>query len=114
MTLRHDTQLTVRARATECAGLAFLAVGRDHAAPFVNEMMARALEGLTLRYDELSEHTYGFFAAVSEVLGAEFAPFAEQVLQLLLASCDSNEGVHSLQDDDDHGAVSHAHDGRAC
>jgi len=55
------------------------------------ECTSFAFQGLQLQLPELREYTYGFFAQLAEVLGAELAPLLPTLLPFALKSLDDND-----------------------
>lgn len=112
MKLTADQQLSLRARATECAGFACLAVKRPRCDPYVNELMSLAFSGLPLGYNELNEYTFAFFASLSEALGEQFVSFFPEVFRAVTYSCESQDGITGHTVDD--GGTCSAYSYRAC
>lgn len=100
MTVTEDQDLILRCRATECMGLMALAVGPELFAPHLEECIKLGVEGCALDYVELREYTYGFFAHVAQATKADFVRFLPIIMPLLIASCDSTDGITGLVGDD--------------
>lgn len=103
--LTDKSQLILRARATECIGLAIHAVWKKHtylliphlfvfflkkvgpsARQFVPEAMNLALAGLNEEFAELKEFTYGFFSNIAEAVTTDFAPYLPVVMEHVSSS----------------------------
>eukprot|EP00029_Vermamoeba_vermiformis_P008700 TRINITY_DN4146_c0_g1_i1.p1 TRINITY_DN4146_c0_g1~~TRINITY_DN4146_c0_g1_i1.p1 ORF type:complete len:813 (+),score=278.89 TRINITY_DN4146_c0_g1_i1:130-2568(+) len=105
MTIAHHDQLLLRSRATECAGIVALAVGKENFRPLLPYFMDLAVRGLALpNGEEMREYTYSFFANVAEAYKEEFKDFLPVVVPLLLAGIESTDGVEEApaeaQEDD--------------
>eukprot|EP00300_Choanocystis_sp_HF-7_P033929 c4638_g1_i1.p1 GENE.c4638_g1_i1~~c4638_g1_i1.p1 ORF type:complete len:1121 (+),score=294.65 c4638_g1_i1:1-3363(+) len=100
-----DSDLVLRARATQCIASVAGAVGVDKFKPYVPQVMQLALAGLELDFTELRETTYELFSTMAEVLREEFVEFTPVVLQWLFASCQSNDGVFALQSEANQAAI---------
>jgi hypothetical protein len=92
MHLTDKNELILRARATECVGLAVQAIG-GAARPFIPEAMEAALAGLSLDCAELKEFSYGFFSNIAEAIKADFAVYLSPVMGPIWASCESSDGI---------------------
>ncbi len=93
LTVTGEKELLLRARAMECLGHMNLAVGRQVCEKVLPEVTQAALAGLELDEAELREYTYGFFAQLAELLGAEFAPLLPQLMPRLLTSLESDDAI---------------------
>lgn len=87
-----DTELVLRARATECIGVVASAVGLEKFSPYVQEFMQLALDGFALDFNEIREYTFGFFSNLAELLGQAFHVYLPVVMEHVLRSCSSNDG----------------------
>jgi len=98
MTQTGDTELKLRARATECVGVIAAVVGRDVIEPVAQPFIELAVAGVQLDYSELREYTYGFFSAMVEVFGEDFAtgPLLETCTGFLLQSLQASDTVSSV------------------
>lgn len=81
-----EKKLILRARATECVGLAALAVG-DPAKVVVHEAMTLAMLGLELDFAELNEFTFGFFSNIAELLKLDFVNYLPVVMPHVSVFC---------------------------
>ncbi|KAF9426934.1 hypothetical protein BGZ94_005786 [Podila epigama] len=105
MTLHsNEEELMVRAVATDALGAIAEAVGKAAFSPYLNDLMNLAMEGLNLDNTRLRECGYYFFAAISRVFEADFAPFLAAIVPQLIASCQLDENsteVNATEDLDD-------------
>eukprot|EP01114_Cavostelium_apophysatum_P006244 TRINITY_DN1748_c0_g1_i1.p1 TRINITY_DN1748_c0_g1~~TRINITY_DN1748_c0_g1_i1.p1 ORF type:complete len:1062 (-),score=285.77 TRINITY_DN1748_c0_g1_i1:27-3212(-) len=90
---QEDT-IFLRCRAIECVGLLAHAVGKEIFSPVLREFMTLALNLCALDIPEFREFAYGFFANIAETFNEEFAEFLPVIMPILLASCDSSEGLN--------------------
>ena len=67
-----DTELKLRARATECVGIVAVSIGRANFEPVAQTFIQLAMAGFQLEYSELREYTYGFFANIAELFEGDF------------------------------------------
>jgi len=84
LTQSASDMLVLRARAMECVGLMCLAVGRAACGHVLSEAVGIAMGGLQIEAPELREYTFGFFAQLAELMGAEFAPLLPPLLPHLV------------------------------
>ncbi|CAO3649803.1 unnamed protein product [Mucor fragilis] len=96
--IRHLMTLTegsdealLRGVATDSAGAIAEAVGADKFRPFTQDLMALAIEQLTLDSPRLRECSYAFFSIMARVFGEEFAPYLPTVMPPIIASCKAEE-----------------------
>jgi len=68
-----DTELKLRARATECVGIVAVSIGRENFEPVAATFIQLAMAGFQMEYSELREYTYGFFANIAELFEDDFA-----------------------------------------
>eukprot|EP00898_Chlorokybus_atmophyticus_P005187 jgi/Chlat1/566/Chrsp103S01005 len=112
MRSEKDDLLRLRARATDCAGILAVAVGRQAAQPLVAPFMQAALQamsvsdvqGFNLDYSELREYTYTFFSNMAQLLESDFAQYLPVVIPHVLNSCNLDDGAmfqFGSDDDDD-------------
>ena len=107
----REEDLVLRARAVECIGIVVVAVGREMAGPVLEEASASVLGGMTIDHAHLRECSYGYFAQLAELLGADAQPLLPTLLPLLLKAAESDDalefdeskegGVELLLADDD-------------
>ncbi|KAG1241078.1 hypothetical protein G6F68_017041 [Rhizopus microsporus] len=92
MTLTEGTDDTLlRGVATDSAGAIAEAVGAEKFRPFTQDLMALAIEQLTLESPRLRESSYAFFSIMARVFGEEFAPYLPTIMPHILASCKAEE-----------------------
>ncbi|OBZ84924.1 putative importin subunit beta-4 [Choanephora cucurbitarum] len=92
MTLTEGTDETLlRGVATDSAGAIAEAVGADKFRPFTQDLMALAIEQLTLDSPRLRECSYAFFAIMARVFGEDFAPYLPTIMPSIIASCKAEE-----------------------
>ncbi|KAG1647193.1 hypothetical protein G6F44_000087 [Rhizopus delemar] len=92
MTLTEGTDDTLLRRvATDSAGAIAEAVGAEKFRPFTQDLMALAIEQLTLESPRLRESSYAFFSIMARVFGEEFAPYLPTIMPHILASCKAEE-----------------------
>ncbi|KAI8639975.1 armadillo-type protein [Parasitella parasitica] len=92
MTLTEGTdEALLRGVATDSAGAIAEAVGADKFRPFTQELMALAIEQLTLDSPRLRECSYAFFSIMARVFGDEFAPYLPTIMPFIIASCKAEE-----------------------
>ncbi|CAO3681569.1 unnamed protein product [Rhizopus stolonifer] len=97
MTLTEGTDdALLRGVATDSAGAIAEAVGADKFRPFTQDLMALAIEQLTLESPRLRESSYAFFSIMARVFGEEFAPYLPTIMPHILASCKAEEGGEEL------------------
>ncbi|KAG1472937.1 hypothetical protein G6F56_001242 [Rhizopus delemar] len=97
MTLIEGTDdALLRGVATDSAGAIAEAVGADKFRPFTQDLMALAIEQLTLESPRLRESSYAFFSIMARVFGEEFAPYLSTIMPHILASCKAEEGGEEL------------------
>lgn len=92
-----DSELVLRARATECVGVIAvilgvnitlpvhgltLNAGKENFQKVAQSFMQLALNGMESDYPELREYTFGFFCNMAEVFQAEFVPMLETVIRV--------------------------------
>lgn len=93
MNLDKNEHLSLRCRATECAGILATAAGKEVFQPVAELLVHLACEGMKLEDCELREYTHGFFANVAECLGSDFKKYLPLAVPLASASCLSDEGL---------------------
>lgn len=93
MSQTDDKMLDLRAEATECTGAMIAAVGKETAAPLLNDIFTLVGEGMNLNYFHLREASHNFFAYVANLLEADFEPYLMTVMTYLLAACASDDGL---------------------
>ncbi|RCI05647.1 hypothetical protein CU098_013168, partial [Rhizopus stolonifer] len=92
MTLTEGTDETLlRGVATDSAGAIAEAVGADKFRPFTQDLMALAIEQLSLDSPRLRECSYAFFSIMARVFGEEFAPYLPTIMPSIIASCKAEE-----------------------
>ena len=101
-----EKALSLRARATEAAGIVAATLGRDGAAPLLQEMVPVMLAGLAIDDSELREYTHGALANVATLVGPGVAPLLPQIVPAALASLDADDGGVSDSDGGEDGDAS--------
>ncbi|KAI8380680.1 armadillo-type protein [Blakeslea trispora] len=92
MTLTEGSDETLlRGVATDSAGAIAEAVGADKFRPFTQDLMALAIEQLTLDSPRLRECSYAFFSIMARVFGEDFAPYLPTIMPSIIASCKAEE-----------------------
>lgn len=92
MTLTEGTdEALLRGVATDSAGAIAEAVGAEKFRPFTQDLMALAIEQLSLDSPRLRECSYAFFSIMARVFGEEFAPYLPTVMPPIIASCMAEE-----------------------
>eukprot|EP00741_Cyanophora_paradoxa_P021221 tig00000237_g20482.t1 len=102
MRLASEDKITLRARATECAGLVALSVGRAVCGGDVPGLLAATLQNMqSVDSNELRELSYGLLQNVCRLLKEDFAAYLPTVVPLAIASCESEDGIVSGPDEGD-------------
>ncbi|KAI9485167.1 MAG: armadillo-type protein [Benjaminiella poitrasii] len=92
MTLKESTdEALLRGVATDSAGAIAEAVGAEKFQPFTQDLMALAIEQLSLDSPRLRECSYAFFSIIARVFGEEFAPYLPTIMPFIIASCKAEE-----------------------
>ncbi|KAF9336466.1 hypothetical protein BG006_008593 [Podila minutissima] len=86
-----EEDLMLRAVSTDALGAIAEAVGKAAFTPYLNDLMNLAMEGLSLDNTRLRECGYYFFAAISRVFEADFAPYLAAIVPQLINSCQLDE-----------------------
>eukprot|EP00656_Telonema_subtile_P032230 TRINITY_DN3532_c0_g1_i2.p1 TRINITY_DN3532_c0_g1~~TRINITY_DN3532_c0_g1_i2.p1 ORF type:complete len:697 (-),score=219.70 TRINITY_DN3532_c0_g1_i2:73-2163(-) len=86
-----DSELKLRARATECVGVLGVMLGKEVFSKVAEEYIQLALAGMQSSFPELREFTFGFFSNMGEIFQDEFAPMLETIVPLALASLTSED-----------------------
>eukprot|EP01121_Diplochlamys_sp_Union-15-3_P015584 TRINITY_DN5188_c0_g1_i1.p1 TRINITY_DN5188_c0_g1~~TRINITY_DN5188_c0_g1_i1.p1 ORF type:complete len:831 (+),score=142.12 TRINITY_DN5188_c0_g1_i1:157-2493(+) len=97
MLITNLEQILLRCRATECAGVIAVAVGKEIFKDVLPFFMDQACKGLTIEdkgESDLREYTYSFFAHIAEILGYDFATYLPVVIPLVLEGMDSTSGIY--------------------
>jgi hypothetical protein len=96
--LQHFLVLTGEGEETELRGITMdaigtfaEAVGKDVFRPYFPKMMEQAFQGIELGSARLRECSFLFFGVMARVFGEEFAPYLQNVVPPLLASCKQAE-----------------------
>ncbi|GAM20378.1 hypothetical protein SAMD00019534_035530 [Acytostelium subglobosum LB1] len=88
--------IMLRSNATECVGSLVKAVPKDKFRPIIHNLMTLAHDGITtLPSSELKEATFEFYARIFEHFGEELASFLPGVMEQLIKSSMSDDGVES-------------------
>ena len=98
-------EIRLRARATEAAGVVAATLGRDGAAPLLNEMVPVMIAGLALPDSELREYTHAALANVAALVGAGVAPLLPSIVPAAIASLSADDGADLGDDEDEDGAA---------
>eukprot|EP01124_Arcella_intermedia_P013089 TRINITY_DN1949_c0_g1_i1.p1 TRINITY_DN1949_c0_g1~~TRINITY_DN1949_c0_g1_i1.p1 ORF type:complete len:1078 (+),score=300.19 TRINITY_DN1949_c0_g1_i1:190-3234(+) len=99
MAITDPKTIELRCRAIECAGILAIAIGKENFFPYVPFFMEHACKGLMIPgLDELRDYTFGFFANIAEVLREDFKSYLEVVMPLVVAGCESTDGISTPQD----------------
>lgn len=85
--------LPMRAKATWCIGCIAAAVGSSHVAPMSDALMRQSLMGFQLNSCELRESTFNFWSLFARAIGTGFEPYLQTVVDLAIATIDSNDGM---------------------
>jgi len=96
-------EIRLRARATEAAGVVAATLGRDGAAPLLNEMVPVMVAGLAIPDSELREYTHAALANVAALVGPGVTPLLAAIVPAALASLAADDGA-DLGDEDEGGA----------
>jgi hypothetical protein len=99
LTLTGDgEEIELRGIAMDAIGTFAEAVGKDVFRPYFADMMLRAFEGLKMESARLHECSFLFFGVMARVFEEEFAPYLNDVVPPLIASCKQHEkGEDPLQ-----------------
>jgi hypothetical protein len=103
-----DEQSDLRGVATDTIGTLADAVGADVFRPYFHDMMKAAFEALTMDNTRLRESSFIFFGVMAQVFGADFAPYLQQCVPALVASCQQNESADELLEDGEGGSATTA------
>lgn len=68
-------------------------LGAEHFAPLAQETMQLGLRLADTEDPDLKKATYGLFAALSTVMKEEISPFLPKIIELMIGSLKSSEGV---------------------
>jgi hypothetical protein len=104
MSRTEDEMLGVRSAATECVGAIACGVGKEKFAPFLEDAIHLAVQGMVLEHFQLREATHNFFQSLCVMLGMEFTTRLPLVMPLLLASCQSDDGL-VVEDKNEFGGI---------
>ena len=90
----------LRAKATIAIGKLAFSAGKEKFQPYLESISQKVLADLQKwELFEMSEAAYSYFAEISKVLGAEFAPMLATLIPLAIKSCISDEGIkHEYQE----------------
>jgi hypothetical protein len=105
-----DEQSDLRGVATDTIGTLADAVGADVFRPYFHDMMKAAFEALTMDNTRLRESSFIFFGVMAQVFGADFAPYLQQCVPALVASCQQNESADELLEDGEGGSATTANE----
>lgn len=84
-------ELTLRAISTDAAASVASAVGKEVFGPYIQDLMTIAFEGMSIKGPHLRDSAFSLFSTVSQLLGAEFAPFLEPVMNQVRFTLDQSE-----------------------
>lgn len=91
---KADDKLMVRAKAMECIGALAVAAGPETFAPFLQDSMKMAIDGMNLEYYQLREHTFNFFELLAQAYGKKLNPLLKTIMTFVLAAIGSDDGVN--------------------
>jgi hypothetical protein len=94
-----DEQSDLRGVATDTIGTLADAVGANVFRPYFHDMMKAAFEALTMDNTRLRESSFIFFGVMAQVFEGDFAPYLQQCVPALIASCQQNESTDELLED---------------
>jgi len=99
LTLTGDgEEIELRGIAMDAIGTFAEAVGKDVFRPYFADMMHHAFEGLKMESARLHECSFLFIGVMARVFEEEFAPYLNDVVPPLIASCKQHEkGEDPLQ-----------------
>lgn len=93
MQLTEERMLSLRARATECAGAVAAAIGHDAFAPYLQITMRCAMTGAVLDFPEVRDASFQYFGRLAIAERDGMAPLLSSILPLLCASLGSDDGL---------------------
>ncbi|KAJ9069888.1 hypothetical protein DSO57_1014018 [Entomophthora muscae] len=93
MTIVSDNpdELTLRAIATDSAASVASAVGKNVIAPYIQDLMTIAFEGMSIKGPHLRDSAFSLFSTMSQILGTDFAAFLEPVMNQVRFTLDQSE-----------------------
>ncbi|KAI7907017.1 armadillo-type protein [Cokeromyces recurvatus] len=94
-----DDQM-LRGVATDTIGSIAEAVGADIFRPYVQNLMALAVEQLHLDSPSLRECSFALFSNLARVFGEEFAPYLPTIVPEILKSCKAEEKNETVLDEE--------------
>lgn len=95
-------EIELRGITMDAVGTFAEAVGKEVFAPYFNDLMTQAYQGIEMGSARLRECSFLFFGVMARVFGEDFAPSLDKVVPALIASCkqeesgDENAGCTSL------------------
>jgi hypothetical protein len=95
MSSKHPDLLSLRARATECAGNIAFAIGAKNFP--CKEFISFAIDGLNINSPDLREYAYGFFSNMAHVLGSDFADLLPHVMKHLIDSVNATDYAYNKE-----------------
>jgi hypothetical protein len=76
----------LRAKATEAVGIIALSMPREQFDPYFPFFFGQVMQHFTSKRSELRESSFGFFANMTEVYGADFLPYLDATVRVALES----------------------------
>jgi len=95
--LNNEEDFLLRAAAIKCVANLALAIGKDSFFPYASEFVQMVVESLRIDNCDIREACFIFIAFMAEVMPAEFATVVPSVVERIVISLDSNDGL-SLSD----------------
>jgi hypothetical protein len=95
-----DEATDLRGVATDTIGTIADAVGAEIFRPYFHDMMKAAFEALAMDNTRLRESSFIFFGVMAQVFEGEFAPYLQQCVPALVASCQQGESADEFIEED--------------
>ncbi|XP_022092139.1 importin-4-like [Acanthaster planci] len=106
-TVQSGDGLTLQIQAIDTLGVLARTLGRENFLPLAEECLQLGLKLIEEVNDpDLRRCTYGLFASLSHVLGADMSPYLETITKLMIDSLQSTEGIVAHYNDEDSGVLS--------
>lgn len=95
-----DDASDLRGVATDTIGTIADAVGAEIFRPYFHDMMKASFEALAMDNTRLRESSFIFFGVMAQVFEGEFAPYLQQCVPALIASCQQGENADEFIEED--------------
>eukprot|EP01038_Epipyxis_sp_PR26KG_P004790 gene4790-6717_t len=87
----EPSSFELRGRALECLGQIAVAIGKDHFSRYFADGMRSAIQGTTLNYESLKEHSFLYIANTAKVMKKDFENFLPTLVPYLLQVISESE-----------------------